>query len=155
MGYLKLDIFTCDDSGDCSNGGVSVTHRRNLFIEHSTGPRHDLPDAAIVLELGRAGNRTHLRRGAEKRHVMWGGALAWSSDSRVRELLQHPTPIHDRAETGTVTPRLRLAGAEWVAITEDRAPVTGALVGLRTVDGPLHHVVSVEGVWYAGDLQDE
>jgi hypothetical protein len=108
MNYLTLDVYKCDGRSDCTNGGISSDHK--LFIPHARGNWTDedlqrmldrgdkvavvVPD---VRSVGGTGYEYLVERGNPRRG-MFGGNFAWSSDSRVRSIMERPMPIHDRFE---------------------------------------------------------
>ena len=106
---LRLAVYRWN-LGDCSNGGLSgkVDHV-TLLTDNPNDPGQVFEpdgDAPAVRMVKRRvwpdeAPYVHLEPiGQEGRHLMCGGAFAYSSDARYAELigLHYPVSIHDRAE---------------------------------------------------------
>lgn len=108
MRYLQVNILKPVGFPDCSNGGAtSFTDKSGrYFIAHCRGPYSEEDISAFrktnpTFILSREGNGSgmHLRpKDIGSKMAMFGGAFAWSSDSRFRDRFPHPMRIHDRIE---------------------------------------------------------
>jgi len=92
--------------GDCSNGGLSSWADEVTLIDSKiNGPFEPTPSRPAVKIIRRT------IRGQEYIHAepmedcpdneigyMMGGCFIYTSDSRMREVLPYPIPLHDRSE---------------------------------------------------------
>jgi hypothetical protein len=109
---MILDIYRAADGSDCTNDGLSSVkrgHTRILLIGSGDGwsipavfeDHGDLPVFRLVERNFRSGGSYFHAEPAdnpERRHVMAGGNFAYSHDSRIRNIVERPIPLHDRME---------------------------------------------------------
>ena len=105
---LTVEIYKCDRSGDCTNGGLSgYPYFEGITLTNVEGPfePNDRYPAA-TLEVGPF-NSVYIKFDRDKeRHTMHGGNFAASCDSRfnsaIKKLIGHhfygAVAIHDRKE---------------------------------------------------------
>lgn len=103
---LTLDIFDNKNIGNCSNHGISEKYKK-IYIPDDHGPvnldSENLPDNYCIVEEININGKTYrhltplyiIKQG---RHSMFGGAFAYTSDSRFASKYTYPLPIHDRIE---------------------------------------------------------
>lgn len=103
--YIPVDVYK-NPLGDCTMNGVTVTANM-LLVEVPDGyigeeeikNRREKGENVVVLVVGRAGNRDHLKPEGEKRWTMFGGNFVYSSDSRFGRVYgARPMHVHDRIE---------------------------------------------------------
>lgn len=103
MRYLPVNVYSCQQYGDCSANGVTATHTNKLVVECPTGhmTKADVTGGGyVVLQLRTTGGAANFRpEGNDKRHAMFGGAFV-RGDSRFSELYgRQPVAVHDRFES--------------------------------------------------------
>lgn len=101
MKGIPASVYRSADGFDCSNHGLSSRVDRVLIV-HSDIPGvfDESPDCpAMVLVQDAIGDGYHLEPAAPRRHFMFGGNFAFTSDSRVRHITGgYAIRIHDRLE---------------------------------------------------------
>ena len=108
MRALPIEVYRTRGFGDCTNDGITSRYDRLLlvcddgFIEiDESNP----PENLVVIKTRRFGfgEYKHIEPYApiDSGCVGWmaGGNLAYSSDSRFREMSQYPLSVHYRQET--------------------------------------------------------
>jgi len=102
---MIVQVYKDASGTDCSNGGLSSRHTRLLLIGPTVPAIFEESDDLPVVELGKAGNRVHVRPAdipaGDVVGPMFGGAFVYSSDSRFAEATgsNRPLHLHDRFET--------------------------------------------------------
>ena len=108
MKALPINVYRTATLGDCTNGGITSRYSRLLLV-HERGfievDENNPPETLVKIV-------TRNLFGKEYKHIepvapcpsdrigyMSGGNLAYTSDSRFRELSQYPLTVHDRTET--------------------------------------------------------
>ena len=98
---LSCEVYR-NDLGDCTNGGISSTHK-SLIIDKTDGPFEGDAANSVKIEVKNF-------NGYEYKYVvpvnqpegmcgpMFGGNFIYSSDSRFAKISKYPLPIHDRFE---------------------------------------------------------
>lgn len=106
MRYLRVDVYRNSVYGDCTNNGVSVTHKDHLMVPCENGNYTEesiLEYGYVALELKPCaiqGRAPHFIQKGEHRWCMFGGNFIYSSDSRFSETYgDSPLKIHDRIES--------------------------------------------------------
>ena len=94
---------------DCTNGGISSKYEQLLLVcdkGYVTIDEENPPENLVKVVTRNFGFGTykHIEPVARPQHLGWmfGGNLAYSSDSRFSELAGNPLPLPDRQETQEV-----------------------------------------------------
>lgn len=106
MRCVSINVYKQEGYGDFTNGGVSSKYNR-LLIEHPNGnievDENNPPENLCKVVKHELWGKTylHIEPMAKPNGCGWmmGGNLAYSSDSRFRELSDYPLAIHDRQES--------------------------------------------------------
>lgn len=107
---LLCSIFEDKRIGNCSNGGISETHKEVLVVmeEKEAQVFDEKPERPTVKIVKRKlfGGEEYIHaepiEGTKKGHIgfMAGGTFIYSCDSRFSNLVSpYPVPLHDRQET--------------------------------------------------------
>jgi hypothetical protein len=92
--------------GNCSNGGISATHKYVCVI-NVDGPVEPTEDTPAVRLIKRStGNVVCVPLGLDDKWTMFGGAFVYTGDSRFSEAVERlsgynhgfPVALHDRVE---------------------------------------------------------
>ena len=108
MRALPIEVYRNTSFGDCTNDGITSRYDSLLLVCDEGFIKIDednLPENLVVLKTRRFGfgEHKHIEPYAktDKGCVGWmaGGNIAYSCDSRFREMSQYPLNVHDRQET--------------------------------------------------------
>lgn len=99
---ITITVYRAADDRECTNGGPSSRVAQFTLLGPTIDPIFEPSEKAPairVVEHPRApGYHFLLPDSLAGRHTMAGGNFAWSCDSRAREVMEYPLPIHDRVE---------------------------------------------------------
>lgn len=106
MKALPIEVYKTSRLSDCTNGGISSRYDELLLVcdrGYVEIDENNPPENLVKVSEHRCGFSVYkfLEPVARPQHLGWmfGGNLAYSSDSRYSELAGQPLPIHDRQET--------------------------------------------------------
>ena len=106
MKALPISVYRTDRIGDCTNGGITSRYDTLLLVCEDGFVEVDFenpPENLVVLKSRFVCGRIykHIEPFASPTHLGWmyGGNVAYSSDSRFSELSEYPLCVHDRQET--------------------------------------------------------
>ena len=95
---IRVSVYRCSDTEDCTNGGVSSKYDELLIIGEGIDPVSEETDQEKVVQLKNRLGHYFVEPINVKRHSMMGGNFVYCCDSRFREICGYPIPIHDRIE---------------------------------------------------------
>lgn len=105
MKALRIDVFK-NGSYDCTNGGISSKYNELLLVcdeGYIDIDENNLPENLVKIVtrklFGKEYKYIEPYKSATELGWMSGGNIAYSCDSRFRELSDYPLVIHDRQET--------------------------------------------------------
>ena len=108
MKALPIEVYVTkrDRMCDCTNGGISSKYEELLLVcdeGYVTIDENNPPENLVKISERHCGLSTYkfIEPVARPQHFGWmfGGNLAYSSDSRYSRMAEQPLPIHDRQET--------------------------------------------------------
>lgn len=105
MNYLPVNVYSHADPffGDCTNGGVTVTHTTKLVVPCEDGhiTEEDVKERGYVkLVWDQILNCPNFKPEGVEGWLMMGGNFVYSSDGRFsRKYGNQPIQVHDRLES--------------------------------------------------------
>lgn len=113
MKALPICVYKNARDCDCTNGGISSRYNELLLVcedGYITIDENDLPENLVKIVTRNLFGREykHIEPYARPTELGWmaGGNIAYSCDSRFREISQYPLSIHDRQESQELYDRL-------------------------------------------------
>ena len=99
MKALRLSIYK-DNSGDCSNHGISSKFR-DILLVCDEGYIDVNGDEENLCRIDTIMGHKFVRPMAEPKGAGWmsGGTMVYTCDSRFRRMSEYPLCLHDRQET--------------------------------------------------------
>ena len=99
MKALRLSIYK-DNSGDCSNHGISSKFR-DILLVCDEGYIDVNGDEENLCRIDTIMGHKFVRPIAEPKGAGWmsGGTMVYTCDSRFRRMSEYPLCLHDRQET--------------------------------------------------------
>lgn len=108
MKALPISVYKNGRYGDCTNGGITSRYNELLLICETgfvTVDEDNLPENLVKVVTRTIGGREYKHiepvANTDRGSVGWmyGGNLAYCSDSRFREFSEYPLCVHDRQES--------------------------------------------------------
>lgn len=108
MKALPISVYRTDRLGDCTNGGITSRYKELLLICEDgfvEVDENDPPENLVKIVTRYFGGNEHKHiepyASVESGSVGWmsGGNIAYTCDSRFREMSEYPLQVHDRQET--------------------------------------------------------